>query len=68
MNCNENKYKWCTSYNNGNSAWGYHCKVGQKEWKENQEKNKSVHFSDPATNAVIYCYYLMDTIEKYAKE
>ena len=67
-NCNKNQYKWCTSCNNGNGAWGCHWKVGHREWKENQSKKNSVHFFDPATNAVIYCSYLMAISEKYTKE
>ena len=39
-------YKWCTYCNDGNGAWGYHWKVDHKEWKENQVKNKLVHFSN----------------------
>ena len=68
MNRNKNYYKWCTSCNDGNGAWGYHWKVGHKEWKEKQFNNKSVHFSDPSTNAVIYSSYLMVTSENYVKE
>ena len=64
----KNQYIWCTSCNNGNGAWGYHWEVVHMEWKENQAKYKSVHFSDPATNAVIYCSYLMTTSDKYVKE
>ena len=37
------------------------------EWKEKQAKNKSVNFSDTATDAVIYFSYLMVTSEKYVK-
>ena len=68
MNHNKEKYKWCTSLNNGNVAWGYHWKVDHREWKEKQANNKSVHFSDPSNNAVIYCPYLMATSENYVKE
>ena len=28
MNRNNKKYKWCTSCNNGNGAWGFHWKDG----------------------------------------
>ena len=48
MNLNKNHYKWCNYCNDGNGAWGYNWKVGQREWKENQAKDKSVHFADPA--------------------
>ena len=68
MNRNKTQYKWCTSYNNGNGALGCHWTVGHMEWKEKQANNKSVHFAYHATNALIYCSYLMDTSEKYVKE
>ena len=28
MTCNNKKYKWCTSCNNGQGAWGFHWKDG----------------------------------------
>ena len=28
---NKKKYKWCTSYNNGQGAWGFHWKDGHEE-------------------------------------
>ena len=28
MTCNGKKYKWCTSCNNGQGAWGFHWKDG----------------------------------------
>ena len=68
MNCKKHRYKWCTSCNNDNGAWGYHWKIEHREWKEKQVKDKLVQFSDSATNAVIYCSYLMSTSENYAKE
>ena len=68
INRNTNQYKWCTSYNNGNGACAYHWKIVHGEQKEMQYKNKSVHFSDPATNAVIYFSYLLATSDKYVKE
>ena len=68
MNRNKNQYKLCTFCNKGNGEWEYRWKVGNREWKEKQFKNNSVHFSDPVTNAIIYCYYLMATSEKYMKE
>ena len=67
MNRNNKQYKWCTSCNNGNGAWGYHWKFGHREWKEKQAKNNSVHFADPATNSVIYCSYTMATSDDYVK-
>ena len=68
MNLNKNHYKCCSSCNDGNGAWGYHLKVDHREWKEKQVKNKLVQFSDSATNAVIYCSYLIITSENYVKE
>ena len=68
MNHNKQHYKRCTSCNGGAGAWGYHWKVDHMEWKEKQINNKWVQFSDSATNAVIYCPYLMVTIENYVKE
>ena len=55
INHNKNQYKWCTSCNTVNGAWGYHWKVDHMEWKEEQSKNNTVHFADTATNTVIYC-------------
>ena len=68
MNLNKKQYKMCTSFNDGNGVLGYICKVGHRQCKLKQYKNKSVHFADPVTNAVIYCSYLIATIEKYVKE
>ena len=62
MNCNKHHYKWCTSCNDGDGAWGYHWKADQREWKEKQVKNKLVQFSYSATNAVIYCSYLIPPV------
>ena len=64
MTRNNNKYKWCTSCNNDNGAWGFHWKDGNEEWKIKQGKNPSVRFSNPTTNAVIYCSYIMTTNEE----
>ena len=36
MNRNKNHYKWCTSCNDSNGAWGYHWKIDHMEWKEKQ--------------------------------
>ena len=68
MNRNKHHYKWFTSCSDCNGAWGYHWKIDHKEWKEKQVKNILVQFSDYATNAVIYCSYLMATSENYVKE
>ena len=68
MNHNNSKYKWCTSCNNGQGAWGFHWKDGHEEWKNKQGKKPSACFSNPATNAVIYYSYLMTTREEPAKE
>ena len=68
MTRNDKKYKWCTSYNNGQGAWGFHWKDGNQEWKIKQGKKPSVHFSNPATNAVVYFSYLMSTGEELIEE
>ena len=68
MNRNDKKYKWCTSCNNGKGAWGFHWKDGHEEWEIKQGKKPSGSFSNPATNVVIYCSYLMTTSENYIKE
>ena len=60
---NNKKYKWYTSCNNGKVAWGFHWKDGHEEWENKQGKKSSVNFSNPATNTVIYCSYLMITSE-----
>ena len=64
MTRNKNKYKCCTSCNNGQGEWGFHWKDGHKEWKNKQGKNPSVHFSNPTNNAIIYCSHLINTIEE----
>ena len=68
MICNDKKYKWCTSCYNSKGAWGFHWKDGQEEWKNKQDKKPSGCFSNPATNAVIYCSYLMTTSEESIEE
>ena len=68
MTRNDKKYKWCISWNNGQGAWGFHWKDGHEEWKIKQGKKPSVRFSNPATNAVIYCSYLMSTSEESTEE
>ena len=59
MTRNNNKYKWCTSFNNIQGAWGFHWKGGHQEWKIKQGKNPYVRFSNPSNNAVIDCSCLM---------
>ena len=68
MTRNNKKYKWCISCNNGQGAWVFHWKYGHEEWKNRQGKNPSVHFSNPANNAVIYCSYLITTSEESMEE
>ena len=63
-----NKYKWCTYWNNGNGAWGFHWKDGHEEWKNKQGKNLYFRFSNTSTNTIIYCYYLMTTSEESIEE
>ena len=63
MNRNNKDYKWCTSCNTGQGAWGFHWKDGHEEWKNKQGKNPSVSFSKLANNALIYCPYPMTTNE-----
>ena len=65
---NNKKYKWCTSWNNGQGAWGFNSKDGHEEWKIKQGKKPSVCFSNPYTNAVIYFSYLITTIEESTEE
>ena len=54
MTRNKKKYKWCTSCNNCQGAWGFHWKDGHEEWENKQDKKPFVHFSNPSTNTVIY--------------
>ena len=68
MTCNKKKYKWCTSFNNGQGAWGFHWKDIHEEWKNKQGKKPYVRFSNPSTNAVIYCSYLITTSEDSTEE
>ena len=68
MNRNDKKYKWCISCYNGQGALGFHWKDGHEEWKNKQGKKPSDSFSNPATNAVIYCSYLMTTSEELIEE
>ena len=68
MNRNDKKYNWCTSWNNGQGAWGFHWKDGHEEWENKQGKKPSVRFSNPANNAVIYFSYLMTTSEESTEE
>ena len=68
MTCNDKKYKWNISCNNGQGTRGFHWKDGHKEWKNKQGKKPFVSFSNPANNSVIYCSYLMNTSEEYREE
>ena len=36
---NNNKYRGCIYFNNGNVAWGFHHRDGHEEWK-NKQVNK----------------------------
>ena len=42
MKRNNKKYKWCTSSNNGNGAWGFHWKDSHKECKIQQGKKPAI--------------------------
>ena len=64
MTCNDKKYKWCTSCNNGQGAWGFHWNYGHEGWEIKQGKKPSGRFSNPATNTVICFSYLMTTHEE----
>ena len=68
MTRNDKKYKWCTYCNNVQGAWGFRWKDGHEEWKIKQGKKPSVCFFNPATNTVIYCYYLMTTSDESMEE
>ena len=68
MTRNDKNYKWCTSFNNGQGAWGFHWKDGHEEWKIKQGKNPSVSSSNSATNAVVYFSCLMSTSEVSIEE
>ena len=68
MTRNKNNYKWCTSCENGQGAWGFHWKDGHEEWKNKQGNKPSVRFSNPANNTLIYYFYLMNTSEESTEE
>ena len=68
MTRNCKKYKWCTSWNNGQGAWGFYWKDVHEESKIKQGKKPSVCFSNPANNAVIYFYYIMTYSEESMEE
>ena len=68
MTRNNNKYNWCTYCNSDQGALGFHQRYGHEDWKNNQTKKPYVRFSNPATNAVIYCSYIMTTDENFTKE
>ena len=38
MTCNNNKYKQCTSCNNGWGEWIFHWKYGHEEWKVSKSR------------------------------
>ena len=65
---NDKKYKWCTSCNIGQRAWGFHWKDRNEEWKIKQGKKTYFPFSNPADNKVIYFLYLMTTGEESMEE
>ena len=68
MTHTNNNYKWCTSCNNGNSAWIFLWKGGHYDWEKKQDNNASVNFSNPTTNEIMYCSYLMTTSEEPKEE
>ena len=68
MTQNKKQYKRCTSCNNVQGAWGFHWKDGHEQWGNKEGKKPSVRFSNPATNAIIYCSYLMTTSEDSMEE
>ena len=68
MTHNNKKYKWCTYLNNGQGSWVFRWKDGHEEWKNKQVNKPSVCFSNPVTDAVIYCSYLMTTSEDPTEE
>ena len=47
---------------------GISLEDGHEEWKNKQGKKPSGCFSNPDTNAVIYCSYLMTTSEELIEE
>ena len=54
MNRSNKKYKWCTSYNNGNGVWGFHWKYVHEKWGNKQGQKASVSFSNTTDNSIIY--------------
>ena len=68
MKRNNKMNKCCKYCNNGQGAWIFHWKDGHEECKIKQSKKPSVCFFNVATNAVIYCSYLMNTNEKSTEE
>ena len=44
MTCNDNKYKWCISCNNGKGACGFHWKDGHEEWEIGKTRSHLVVF------------------------
>ena len=41
---------------------------GHEEWENKQGNKSSVSFSNPSTNEIIYCSYLMTTSEESTEE
>ena len=68
MTCNNNKYSWWTSRNNGQVAWVFQWKDGHEESKNKQGKNPSIRFYNAATNDVIYCSYQITISEDSLEE
>ena len=68
MTCKNKKYRWCTSCNNGNGSWVFHCKYGHYEWENKQENKSYVCFSDTTNNVIIYCSFLMTTSDNSTEE
>ena len=65
MTRNNNKYKCCIYYNNGNVEWGFHWKSVQRKWKEKQVRKYLVLFDDSYTNLVLFLSYLKATCDNY---
>ena len=68
MNRNHKQYKCCTFWNNGQVVWIFHWRYGHEEWENKQGNKTYISFSNPATNEVIYCSYLMNISEDSTEE
>ena len=68
MTHNNNKYKWCTSYNKGNGAWNFLWKDVHDEWKNKRGKKLYFWFFNPANNKISYFSYLMTISEESTEE